>query len=164
MKKSLFLVPLCLLVALVIPSCGEDGEDPQNSLVGTWRLTSVDYTGTTSSAAGDISYTGTGEDLDLTMVFTEDPNEVTVQGDYSILLETEFLGQTVSFTLTNQDFVSTGTWSLNGSTLTVTSQGQTSDLNVVDLNTADMTVTAVLSQNIGGNQIDVTITYGFARG
>ena len=49
MKRSIVLVLCCTLLQTIMSSCSEDGNPAQDTLVGQWRLTSVQVSNATSN-------------------------------------------------------------------------------------------------------------------
>lgn len=162
-KLSLHLFNLTL-VALF--SCVDKGEEEINSniIVGEWNLTAVDYEGTTTSQFGDIEFTGTGTDLNMTVTFSTDPNEVLSEGDFTLEMEMTFAGQTETVSQPNQGFVGSGTWSVDGNVLSITTQGITQEAEIVELTTESLIVSAGLDQDLGqGSSASVSIKYEFEK-
>lgn len=94
------------------------------SLIGTWELTGLDYTGTSSVTVSGTDpfitdFTGELADSDFTIEFTDSPKDFFAMGDYSIKLTSEFGGITNVQTIPNPNYVSTGTWSIAGDQLTI---------------------------------------------
>jgi hypothetical protein len=128
---------LLLSLSIIFLSCSDD-EDPKptsEGMVGTWNITAVEYTGTTtSSILGQTikaDFTGTGKDMDLTSTFGMNPNTVVSAGGYTITLKTTVAGQTTTEDVPVDDFVSDGTWSLSGNTLTITDDFGTEDATII---------------------------------
>lgn len=87
----------------------------------------VDYTGSmTTIQAGETfvaNFIDQAYDVDYTLIFSEDPNEVVLDGAYSIELVTTTLGQTQTDNIENLEFLSSGRWSRAGDELTVVNDG-----------------------------------------
>ena len=132
--KILKLLFLSLFVSFAI-SCSSSDDDNGSSgsgeidaeLVDTWIGTAVDYTGTTETEFNGVTLTadfvGEGFDIDYSINFTENPNEVTSDGSYSILLTTTIQGTSTEQTIPNLTFFETSTWEVNGDQITVSSNG-----------------------------------------
>ncbi|MEM5566856.1 hypothetical protein WNY78_17170 [Psychroserpens sp. AS72] len=128
-KKLNFLF---IALALVLTACsGDDDSSPTNTsgdLLGTWIGQDVDYTGNSSKTVQgqsfDATFVGEAYDVDYTLTFTENPNEVLSDGSYSIELTTTSLGQTQVDNVENLEFLSNGTWSRTGNELTVVNDGE----------------------------------------
>ncbi|WAC02634.1 hypothetical protein N7U66_02810 [Lacinutrix neustonica] len=119
MKK---LNVLLIALFLVLSACTSDDDTTDapiasESILGTWIGQDVDYTGasTTTGQGQSINSTFVGEayDVDYTLTFTEDPNQVVSNGSYSIELTTTTLGQTQTNTVENLEFLGNGSWSLS---------------------------------------------------
>jgi hypothetical protein len=143
---------MLLSAAVILFSCGDD-DDPTPSidaLVGTWAITSLDYQGTSTTtmqgASIEAKFTGTGKDLDLTTTFNKNPNTVTNQGSYTIVLTTTVLGQTTTEEYTGDEVVTDGTWTLNGNKLTVTTPDGPQEATIVEQTATTMKLKIVLSE------------------
>ena len=78
---KLFLFTAFISLAV---SCSSDDSNPTPSsngnIIGVWKGTTVDYTGTTTTTAQGqtmtADYVGEAYDVDYTLTFTANPNEV----------------------------------------------------------------------------------------
>jgi hypothetical protein len=117
---------LLIGLAAISFSCSDDEDFVATSeaMAGDWVITALDYKGTTTTTAEGVSlkadFTGTGKDMDLITSFDVSPNTVTSEGSYTIVLTTNFMGQSTTEELEMNETVANGTWTLNGNTLTVT--------------------------------------------
>ena len=161
--KILFLTVLTISIV----SCGDDddaGNDVGGSadLIGTWNAVSVNYTGTTVTEANGVSvqadFVGEGMNIDYTLNFTSNPNELTSDGSYDIELTTTILNETTTQTFTDIEFASTGEWLLDGDQMTVTSDGVTNIVTVVELTATSLilNIVDVQTQTAGGTTITIT--------
>jgi len=138
--KIFKLLLFTALISLTI-SCSKDDDKPsqQNNgdIVGVWKGTTVDYSGTseTSGQGQNITSTFNGEayDVNYTLTFTEDPNKVVSDGSYSVELTTTTNGQTVTQNLEGLEFLSSGDWAISGNSLSVTVNNETDDMTIVQL-------------------------------
>lgn len=146
--KLLKIAALCFCVVF-IQSCGEDESiEPFESadLVGTWNMTDFDTSGTISYTIEGVpipvQIDGTGKDIDAFVEFTEDPNQFTSSGSYTIVLTTSGTGfaPEISETTVDQLF-SNGAWSLGQSKLVLSTVGEASqDLEVLTLTESELTL------------------------
>jgi hypothetical protein len=164
---------LLFSAAVILFSCGKD-DDPKPSsdgIVGTWAITELEYHGTTSTSAQGASieatFTGAGKDLNLTTTFGKNPNTVTNQGSYTIVLTTTIMGQTSTEEYDFEEAISDGTWALNGSTLTVTTQAGPQEVTVLEQTATSLKLKAVVSENQTQQGItiatNVEATYTFKK-
>jgi hypothetical protein len=129
---------LLLSIAVILFSCGEDDEPMPTSqaMVGSWAITSVDYKGSTTTTAQGMSlkadFSGTGKNMTLASTFAANPNTVTTQGSYTIVLKTTMAGQTETEEYTVDEIFSDGTWTLDGRTLTITDINGTEKATIVE--------------------------------
>lgn len=138
MKKLNFLF---IALAIALSSCSNDDSDDSTNtsadLFGTWVAVDVDYSGSSTISAQGQTFTSTfvGEayDVDYTLSFSKNPNELVAEGSYSIELTTTAMGETQVNNLENLEFVSNGTWSRDDNQLTVVSQGETRVYTIVEL-------------------------------
>jgi hypothetical protein len=130
---------LFLAVAVFFLSCGDDKDEdpvPTGDLAGSWNVTAIDYAGTSSTVVMGIeskaTFTGTGKNMNLIVTFTEDPNKFTSQGDYVIALKTTIQGQTIDTDYPVTGFMTDGTWSVSGKTLTVEGDGGKQEATIIE--------------------------------
>ena len=171
MKKInlLFVLVLTLLVASCSSDDDDNSSDTSGDILGTWNGVDVEYTGdTTTEGQGQTlvaDFVGDAYDVDYTMTFTENPNELTAIGSYSIELTTTVAGQTQVQNVENLEFIGDSTWSISGNELTATSNGETDVLDILELTDTTLklglTTTEDLSQQgfIITSNIDVVMTY-----
>jgi len=149
MKKFALLFILTLSFSLT--SCSDDDNNSSNTsgeLVGTWMGTAIDYSGTTETTVQgitiDADFVGEAYDIDYSLTFSENPNNVEADGSYSIELETTVNGQTTTQDVEDLEFLNDGTWSRDGNDLTITDDGQSSTARIVEL--TDTTLRISISQ------------------
>lgn len=155
------------LFALFIASCGSDDSnettDPMNdettddtddssddmnddssSIVGMWEVISIDASGiSTVEIAGqtiETNFVGEGIDLNYTVTFTEDPNEVTADGEYNIELTTTVAGQSITETIPGILFIDSGSWVIEGDQITITSNDMDSTGTITTLTDTTLTI------------------------
>jgi hypothetical protein len=145
---------LLLVAAVIMFSCGKD-DDPQptvDGLVGKWSISSLDYHGkTTTTVQGTTlasNFTGTGKDMNLTTTFTKNPNTVTSEGSYTIVLTTTTLGQTDTQEISLNEIVTSGTWELKGSTITVTGSNGPQDATILEQTDSTLKLKIEVSQSV----------------
>jgi len=158
-----------------LASCSKDDDSIDTTdtrIMGDWTVTDISYMGTSSSNVGgvtiDADFTGTGYDMDLKISFDENPNEYTAEGDYSIMLVTDFQGTPIETPWTNVGFIGNGDWVKTDNTLTITaSTGEVQSATITELTDNKMVIEwdfsqtttlqgALVTQNVNG-------TYTFER-
>jgi len=157
--KLLKLMSLCLLV-IFVSSCSSDddsGNNAEASLVGTWIANTVNYEGTTETEiqgqAIVAQFTGEGYNIDFSLTFTENPNNLTSEGSYDIELTTTVLGQTTTENVEDITWDVVGEWQRSGSTITVTlPDGESADATIVEITETTLTLsfTDVRTENNAG--------------
>jgi hypothetical protein len=157
MKITKFLL---LSLAVIFLACSED-DDPKptsEAMVGNWAITALEYKGTTTTTAQGATikadFTGTGKDMDLITHFKANPNTVTSEGSYTIVLKTTYMGQSMTEEVPMEEVVTDGTWKLNGSTLTVTNDFGAQDATIVE----QTSTTLKLKINVSDSETDQGIT------
>ena len=135
MKSGInFLV--CALLLLTVVACKDDDDATPASLVGTWAMTDIHSTGTL-----EYDFLGTpltsdyefhGIEYNATTTFTENPNEFTSEGDYTFVITTDFFGTEFIDTINVPVFDGTGTWAINGNTMTQVFAGDTSEFDILE--------------------------------
>ncbi|MCK7590568.1 lipocalin family protein [Subsaxibacter sp. CAU 1640] len=152
--------------SLVIFSCSsddsDDSSDTSGNLLGTWVAVDVDYNGssTTTFQGQTIPSTFVGEayDVNYSLVFTENPNELMADGTYSIELTTTSMGQTQVDNLENLEFATNGTWERSGNELTIVSQGQTRIYTIVELTDSTFKMGIQTVEELSQNGLDYSVT------
>lgn len=170
MKKITYLF---LALTLVITSCSKDDDSaPQisGSISGTWNMISYNYTGTTITEFQGQSITSDfvaeAFDIDYSITFEENPNNLTTDGTFSLRLTTTALGQTQTQTLSNVDAVDTGaTWELSNDEIITMANGETGILKIIELtenslilSTNDVRDISQQGANINSS-LDATLTF-----
>lgn len=152
----------------VFASCSSD--DDSNSqidltvdLTGSWELTSLEYEGESTIEVENqtltISFDGFGKDFDAQVNFTEDPNELTSTGSYTLVLTTNFMGESITQEelIDFSDDIITGEWSLeNGNQLVIVSNGETQTAEIISLNETKMVLLSNESTSIDGVNVDIS--------
>jgi len=163
-----------LAIALLLPMCSEDEYQPDiKELDGTWKMESLDYSGTLSNTLygqeqpfHSVDFVGTAFDVDLSISFSEFPPSYTTNGNYSILVTYDPQGQPYEKELTNQGFLETGRWVLDGDKVGVTTiNGDVFEATIVSLDesklvlqTENMEVTDAPSFRVT-TEVDQMITF-----
>ena len=177
--KNLKLLALLLLVPMYIACSSDDDttttteEEAEVSLVGTWTAETIDFDSTITTVVEGLPVTATQEgegfDIDATVTFSEDPNEVSSEGQFSMTVTTTFLGVSEEETLENLDLLGDGTWSLEDNTLTITGTADDQDAVItIELLTADMLrlrieQTEILDTPVGSGEVDAVFVATFSR-
>ena len=145
MKK---LSVLLIVLSLIISSCTTESVDMSNNsegIVGTWIGVSVDYSGTTVTTAQgqtiSADYVGEAYDVDYSLTFSENPNNLISEGAYSIKLTTSVAGQTTTQNVENLEVLGNGTWEISENNLSITSNGKTSSGTIVELTESTLILT-----------------------
>jgi hypothetical protein len=159
MKLTKFLM-FCI-IAIILLSCSEEDPQPTSAgMVGTWSVTAVDYKGTTSVSGSGISaktdFTGTGKNMHLTVVFKETPNTVVSEGGYTAVLKTTMAGQTSTEEIEVDGFLTNGTWTLSGRTVTFTNPDGTDTATIIEQTATTMKMKWVVNESETDSGITTT--------
>ena len=176
--KNLKLLALLLLVPMYIACSSDDDsnttqEEVEASLTGTWTAETIDFDSTITTTVEGLPVTATQEgegfDIDATITFSEDPNTVTSDGQFSMTVTTTFLGVSETETLENLDLIGDGMWSLSDNTLVITGTADDQDATItVELLTADslrlrIEQTEMLDTPVGTGEVDAVFVATFSR-
>lgn len=164
---------LLLSLAVIFLSCSEDEERLPTSqgMVGTWSMTSVDYTGTSTTTMQGASltadYTGTGKEMNVVSTFAENPNTVLTEGSYIIVVKTTMMGQTTTEEVPFDEVVSDGTWTLSGRTLTVSGPNGPEEATILEQTSTSLKMRMDVTESFTSQDITVStelqITYTFKK-
>ncbi|UZR98343.1 hypothetical protein [Chondrinema litorale] len=157
---------LLLLVTTFFYSCSDDDDvTPTSDIVGEWTLVSLEYSGISSTEYSgqtyELSYKGTGTDMDYTTEFKDD-NTYSSGGSYTILLETEGAPDTE---WTNPGFFGSGSFEINGNTMTVEAEGMEGEqtANIVELDDHNLELNLTGRVNLSYAWTDINITFKYTR-
>lgn len=139
-------VKFCLLGILffAFSSCSKDENNINSgSIIGQWRMTDIhidDGVSETTFLGQTINATfnSHGTDYNTTTTFTENPNEFSSEGSYTVITNLIILGQTTSDTSVVDAYTGTGTWSINGNKMTQIFAGDTSTFDILELSDIKM--------------------------
>lgn len=151
-----------LILPVVIFSCSKE-DDPiptSEGMVGEWSMTALSYKGSTTTKVSGFSakadFTGTGKDIDFVTTFTADPNNVSSEGSYTIVLKTTIAGQSTTEEVPLDEVIMDGTWSLEGRTLTVTNGDLSQDATVTKQSDTTLQFKVDVTETEGDADISVT--------
>jgi hypothetical protein len=151
--KNLFFLSALFLLALSITACSDDDDNnpSSNELVGSWKLESMDYTGTSTTDFNGSAFTsefmGTAFDIDATVSFSEDPNEYNTSGGYKISLTYDVQGQSFEQEVTFDGIFNSGSWSRTGDVILVTNpDGETQEATIITLNDNELVMESVVTE------------------
>ena len=163
--KIFKLILFTAFISLTI-SCSKDDDNPapenNGNIIGVWKGTTVNYTGSTTTTAQGQSitadYVGEAYDVDYTLTFTENPKKVVSDGSYSIELTTTVNGQSTTQNVENLELLSSGDWRINGNTLSITVDNETDDATIVELTNNNLVLNVVETETNTGSGFTVTST------
>jgi len=173
MKKLLFTLAIGLAI---LTSCESDlvSAPPSDSaeiaaltgnLVGSWKMTSLNYTGTSVTTVQGITTTadfvGEGSDFNFIQEFTQSPNNYSMIGSYDIELTTTVAGQTSVSNTDDLNGTSNGTWVQSGNILTFTNasnNNEVSDATIEILTNTTLKLTTSITKNISQQGVTAETT------
>lgn len=156
-------------------SCSHDDNaspESQGIMVGKWKVTSIQYTGTSvtnvEGEATSADFKGVGKDMSLELTFSQDPNKYTATGSYTISLSTNILGYDFPIDMPITGFMGNGTWMVKGKYIYVTdAQGRRDSSTITSLDPDHMTVAWGNTQSMIEEGISVQVTaqgtYAFTK-
>lgn len=175
MKNINFILILSLLMTVAV-SCGSDDEasrPPATGVAGNWQLTAYSVNnGESVSVLGGVEieeqFTQTGTSFDYTVSFGNTINELIPSGSFTVSETRTGQGESTTQSLVLTGDIPSGSWALNGSTLSLTSQlGASITVEVTQVNETSLIfvldLAQVSSQNPGEAMISGNATYTFTR-
>ena len=143
---------------------------PAPDLVGTWNLTSVTMDNAVLSVTSPVITTLTGEgfgkNLNASMTFTENPNNVVIDGNFvfqltykdannqesteDLLLDNLFFNDTFGFL--------SSSWTLNDNILTLNEGGEQLNINVISYIGNVITIETEVNKAITVDNVTSTVT------
>ena len=160
---------LFLTLVLIITSCSNSDDNDSTSIsgdiTGNWEgVISVEYGGTfwadgPSPIIGE--FIGEASNISLSLRFDDGSNSIVSQGTYNAEVTHTISNNTFVLNFDNLEFLDDGTWSIEGETLTVISNGITKIATIIELtNTSLKLATRTESSESNANRItDVVITF-----
>ncbi len=118
---------LSLFFILIFTACSSDDAlvVATENLSGSWNLQRFDTEITTSFNVLGLPVTSRSdaiaEDIDVQITFSENPNTVVSDGSYTLVITTTVLGESQTEEISTTDEILSGTWTLNGNEVTITS-------------------------------------------
>jgi len=173
MKKLLFTLAIALAT---LTSCESDlvSAPPSDSeeilaltgnLVGSWKMVSLNYTGTTvttvQGTTTSADFVGQGSDYSYVMEFYGSPNSYSSTGTYDIELTTTTSGQTFVSNVDDLNGASNGTWVQSGNTLTFTNasnNNEVSDSTIEILTGTALKLTSTIVKNTSQQGVSAETT------
>ncbi len=144
MKK---LSVLFIAFTMVLLSCSNDDTASTSAeLTGAWNGQAISYNGTIiTEVLGESiesTYVAQGYDIDFTMTFTEMPNNVVGEGNYSLELVSTTLGQSQTQNFEDLSFENNSTWTRDGNQLLLTDGTETVAYQITELTENKLVLTA----------------------
>ncbi len=136
MKKLLLLFVSTLLFISCSDESNNNVDVNQNDLVGTWSLTKFDLDATTSGSSQGIDFSSNiksiGKDYNLTITFTENPKEFTVDGSFTLVSTTNIAGDidTVEEEVSTISELNSGEWKIENNQLLLIGDNISSGINI----------------------------------
>jgi hypothetical protein len=135
---------LLLFIAVIsfLASCKKD-DDSNPSVVGSWELIDIHSdNGVASTTVLGLPVTYTfklqGSNYNTVTVFTDNPNEFTSTGSYTVTTTLYALGDTTTYMTEVPADPTTGEWSINGDIMTQILAGDTTEFTILELSDAKL--------------------------
>lgn len=164
---------ISVLFVLFFISCSSDDNSnliATENLAGTWNLqsfenkinTTINFLGVPVASNTDAI----GEDIQMQITFSENPNIVVSQGSYTLVVTTTILTKTETQEFATNDAVLAGSWSLSGKEVTITNNDPDVDeefrnitYKIIELSQSRLQLIAnfTTTQIIEGNEADLKI-------
>ncbi len=173
MKKISILFASFLFV---FASCSSDDDntdtqvDSTVDITGSWELKAMEYEGESTQTAGGqtltVTYEAFGKDFDAQVVFTEDPNEVTSTGTYTIEMTMTSMGQSITQDFpvdVSEEFISASEWSIDGNVMTLISEGETQTAEIITLTQNLMVLLTEQTEILNGAETTVVAEFTLER-
>ncbi|WOD42999.1 hypothetical protein [Hwangdonia lutea] len=161
MKKfNLFFIAFILILS----SCSSDDASliTSGDILGTWKGTSLDYSGNTATNAQgqtiNADFVGEAYDMNYTLTFKDDPKIVVSEGSYSLKLTTTVSGETMSQNMENIAFLEAESWSKNDNTLTVFNGDKSFDYTIVELTESLLKLSISTEEDLSQQGINIITT------
>jgi len=146
------------------PLIYDDATPAPSPIAGKWTLTEgviTNGTGTTVyiGQTFNLTYTAISIDENVQVDFSENPNQVTSTGNYTMELNFIFLGNNYQDTITLESPFSNGDWSINATTLTIDANTTTVNGNytIIELTENTLLLSTAVNRQVpaGGLNLDV---------
>ena len=159
-QSKLYLFAILLFA---VASCNKD-DDPviTGSIVGQWRMTDIHandgvseitFLGQTETG----TYTFHGTDYNTSTTFTENPNEFSSTGSYTVIADYVFQGLNEHDSLNVYAYPGTGSWSINGNKLTQILLGDTSIFDILELSDSKLRLQGIVDEIIQDTSLGLVI-------
>lgn len=174
--KLLKIIALSFCVVF-IQSCDE-GEDENNKvfnttdLLGTWKMTALSYTGTSTTTYRGRTYTaefdGFAKDIDAVLEFTQNPNEYISSGSYTLVLTITSNSFYEKSEIYSDELFDNGEWLKNENQLTLSISNEGSQalevLNITDseLSLQEVEIFTEEDEDVDG-EAHIKIIYSFSK-
>ncbi|XLS28182.1 lipocalin family protein [Flavobacteriaceae bacterium M23B6Z8] len=123
--KTLRLLSFVLCLLLISCNSDDNATIDITNLNGSWNLRSFENDLTTTINVLGLPVTSeteaVAEDIQVQITFSENPNVVVSEGNYTLVVTTTVLTETDTQEFAASDDVLEGTWTLNGNEITITS-------------------------------------------
>ena len=149
MKILKFFFAFALLASFA--SCDPDDIPMDEEIIGTWKITDValEGTATTTDPLGNVTEAdiiGTGYDMDLQITIEENPNNYSVDGDFSVMVEYTVDGVSHELPWEEVDFIDEGTWEITDEILTVVGSAEVETATVANITETSLVLDWVYTQ------------------
>ncbi|MDF4204728.1 hypothetical protein PXD56_17285 [Maribacter sp. SA7] len=168
--KKIHLLFVVITYAIALSSCSNDEDAVSNAsesqITGTWNLTALESNDGQSDTNFDgtsilTTFTEVGKDFDTVITFTENPNIVTSEGNYTTVTTTTIMGETSTEEVIGEDFFENNEWRLEGNILYFGSGEEEVGFTITELSDSRMSLRYELDETVDflGFETSVSATY-----
>lgn len=171
MKKNLLLF---IATVFLLTSCSSNENENLTeaiNLIGDWYLTAQTLNATFTITEGTETATFTsnavGKDFNFKITFLENPKTIAKSGSFNVKTTSSATGepdQVEESTINSEDGFFAGSWSLSGTTLTITNsenEVRVGELTIIDENTLSFIASYQETETDGNLTINAEVVFQF---
>mgnify|MGYP001069225898 CR=1 FL=1 len=172
-----FKYALIIILGVVILGCDNEDDNTaeqsnnQNQLIGNWVAQDMTFSGNPTLTIQGVSLpadvNGEPYDIDLSLEFTENPNEYTTDGTFSVEVTVSALGFSETDNLENLSIIPDGIWEINNQTITFSSIQESLDLKITELTLDTLTLSGVIEDTVDlegtSNDVAIDVVFEFIK-
>jgi hypothetical protein len=137
-------VTVVFVISVFLSACSADSDSDRivvdtnaDKLEGTWVMNETTQEGTfTTDVQGvpfKVNFTSYGENIAAQVVFTNTPNSIVSSGGFDNVVTISGLAITETIPVQLNDFLTNGTWTVDGGVITISQNNQQVEAFVIEL-------------------------------